>query len=108
MSELQVFSNVQLLGRALGCKWEHIQTARSLAEQTRAELQAAVHGIDSEDTSIVVSGSLARDEFTQGSDIDWSLLVDGSADPKHHDLLRKIADTVGPFMAKTPGAEGTF
>src|ERR1700722_9311342 len=108
MSELQVFSNVQLLGRALGCKWEHIQTARSLAEQTRAELQAAVHGIDSEDTSIVVSGSLARDEFTGGSDIDWTLLIDGSADPKHYDLFRKIGGVIDALAPKPPGPEGTF
>jgi len=40
----------------------------------------AAAALDSEDTSIVVSGSLARDEYTAGSDIDWTLLVDGSVD----------------------------
>ena len=52
------------------------------------ELRNALTGLDSEDTSIVVSGSLARDEFAKGSDIDWSLPMDGSADPKHHDFPR--------------------
>jgi predicted nucleotidyltransferase len=79
-----------------------------LAEETRTKLQTAAYGLDSEDTSIIVSGSLARDEFTEGSDIDWTLLVDGSADPKHHDLLRKIADSIKPIMAKPQGVEGTF
>jgi predicted nucleotidyltransferase len=36
---------------------------------------AALRRIDSEDA--VVFGSLARGEFTAGSDIDWTLLVDG-------------------------------
>jgi len=72
------------------------------------ELRTALAGLDSEDTSIVVSGSLARDEFTKGSDIDWSLLVDGSADPKHHDLRRKIGELIRPLMTKPPGREGTF
>lgn len=68
----------------------------------------AAAALDSEDTSIVVSGSLARDEYTAGSDIDWTLLVDGSVDPKHHDLLRKVDDVIRPLASKQPGAEGTF
>lgn len=57
---------------------------------------------------IVVSGSLARDEFTPGSDIDWTLLIDGFADPKHYDLTAEINTIVENFAAKPTGAEGTF
>jgi len=82
--------------------------ARSAAQEKRDELRAALQGIDSEDTSVVVFGSLARDEFTAGSDIDWTLLVDGSADPKHLELARKVEQIVGEAVSKKPGREGTF
>lgn len=81
---------------------------RGLAAQTRAKLARALHGVDSEDCSIVVSGSLARDEFTPGSDIDWTLLIDGQADPDVIELLPKIEAIVGSVAAKPPGREGTF
>lgn len=78
------------------------------AERKRTELRGALADLDSEDTSIVVSGSLARDEFTEGSDIDWTLLIDGLADPKHHDLFRNIQKKIDSRAVKKPGAEGTF
>lgn len=56
----------------------------------------------------MVSGSLARSEFTTGSDIDWSLLIDGSADPDHYDAVAEIARLVGPLAGKPVGAEGAF
>jgi hypothetical protein len=56
----------------------------------------------------VISGSLARDEFTEGSDIDWTLLVDGSADPQHHSLARRVDAVIRSLSAKPTGREGTF
>ena len=101
-------SNLSRLEASLQCDWRNIRVAKGLAEAKRTELRDVLTGLDSEDVSIVVSGSLARDEFTRGSDIDWSLLVDGSADPKHHDLRRKIGELIRPLMTKPPGPEGTF
>ncbi len=110
MGELQVAepSSLDRLASRLGAQWVHLKRATECATATREELQAAVAGLDSEDTSIVVSGSLARDEFTPGSDIDWTLLIDGSADPKHHDLFRKVEKVMEGFAAKGVGQEGTF
>jgi hypothetical protein len=51
---------------------------------------------------------LARDEFTLGSDIDWTLLIDGSADPKHYDLTKKIGDVISRIARKPVGQERTF
>lgn len=64
-------------------------------------------GFDSADVSIVVFGSLARGEFTSGSDIDWTLLIDGAADPEHYDQARRAAEIIAG-IAKPPGTEGTF
>jgi predicted nucleotidyltransferase len=63
-------SPVQLLEARLRANWEHIRGARERARNKRDELKSALAGFDSEDTSVVVFGSLARDEFTEGSDID--------------------------------------
>jgi predicted nucleotidyltransferase len=96
------------LSRRIGEQWPNLEAARELSNQKLAELKGLLLGLDSEDTSLVVSGSLGRGEFTQGSDIDWYLLVDGIADPHHHDLFldadRRIQDVAG----KPVGREKTF
>jgi predicted nucleotidyltransferase len=105
---VEPIDDVSRLEESLHCTWPHMRSAKMRAQCKRAELQEALVGLDSEDTSIVVSGSLARDEFTEGSDIDWTLLIDGLADPKHHDLFRNIRTIVNSDAAKKPGVEGTF
>lgn len=101
-------TKVRELEKRLLTDWGHLRQARASSEEKRAELRNSLSGLDSEDTSIVVSGSLARDEFTSGSDIDWTLLIDGSADPRHHDLFQEIDAKVKPLASKEPGAQGTF
>ncbi len=99
---------LEQLEQALGADWSHLREARRHSRAKRNELRQALRGLDSEDTSIVVSGSLARDEFTHGSDLDWTLLIDGPCDPVHHQLVRKIRDILRKSTQKPPGAEGTF
>ena len=87
---VEAATQVEQLEQRLHADWSHLREARSAARERSAGLRKALAGLDSEDTSVVVSGSLARGEFTSGSDIDWTLLIDGSADPRHHDLFREI------------------
>jgi len=101
-------SPVQALEKRLDVQWTNITNARELAAKTRSTLAQALRGIDSEDCSVVVSGSLARDEFTPGSDIDWTLLIDGQADPDVIELLPRIEQIVKKLEAKPLGREGTF
>jgi predicted nucleotidyltransferase len=95
------------LSRSLGITWANIEAARELARLTIAQLKDEFRDFDSEDTSIVVLGSLGRKEFTPGSDIDWNLLVDGIADPNHQELLLNAQERIRK-VAKAPGQEGTF
>src|SRR5882757_5008738 len=44
----------------------------------------------STDTSFVVFGSLARGEWTSGSDLDWTYLIDGQANSDHLRIAQKI------------------
>jgi hypothetical protein len=50
-------------------------------------------------------GSLGRNEFTVGSDLDWTLLIDGIADPAHFDvaLVIKIKERLEKLGHKPPG-----
>ena len=52
------------LEKRLGTEWTHLRKAREVSAAKRQEIARLAVGLDSEDTGIVVSGSLARDEFT--------------------------------------------
>src|SRR3954465_15589679 len=71
-------------------------------------LDGALGRFTTEDTSIVVFGSLARRELTAGSDLDWVLLVDGIADPEHLEATLEIESRLEDDSVKGPGAEATF
>src|SRR5579862_1792217 len=101
-------TSLEQMEKRLGADWGHLRRARELAQSKRLELRNALSNLDTEDTSIVVSGSLARDEFTEGSDLDWTLLIDGPSDPGHYAVTTKIRDIVGLISAKPVGKEGTF
>lgn len=101
-------SSLAQLERRLGTDLKSIKAARTLSEKKRVQLTERLGGLDSGDTSVVVYGSLARGEFTEGSDIDWTLLVDGFADPKHLDVARQIERIINEVSEKPPGREGTF
>jgi predicted nucleotidyltransferase len=62
----------------------------------------------SPDTSLVVFGSIAREETTSGSDLDWILLVDGQAIPQHGDQKHTIAAGMEKLDLRKPGRSGVF
>jgi hypothetical protein len=101
-------SPVQVLAERLGKRWPHIDAARDLARAKLSELRALFPDSDSEDTSIVVVGSLGREEFTTGSDIDWNLVADGIANPNHHTLFVDARRKIAQVTPKREGREGTF
>jgi predicted nucleotidyltransferase len=96
------------LSRRIGQRWPNIESAREFSNGKLAELKGLLVDLDSGDTSIVVLGSLGRGEFTQGSDIDWYLLVDGIADPNHHALRLDAEKKISNFAGKDVGREKTF
>lgn len=97
-----------LLRKRLGEKWPHLMRAKKKAQVERERLNAALLNHTHHDTSIVVFGSLARDEFTRGSDVDWTLLLDGPSDPRHLDETRKIDQQLRALRTKSPTPGGTF
>lgn len=99
---------VDLLAELTSSKWPNLTAAREYTRSKRADLKQLLDQIDTDDTSIVVFGSLARDEATVGSDIDWTLLVDGIADPSHLRSAHEIRRRLEKANLKKPGPEGTF
>lgn len=101
-------SEVETLQQTLGVRWHEIDRARATADAIRSKLEEGLARYTTEDTSIVVFGSLARGEATAGSDIDWTLLVDGQSYPEHEEVASEIADWIERQEWKGPGREATF
>lgn len=92
----------------LGSEWPSIARARAQAGATMDRLREEFRDDVPPGTNLVVFGSLGRGEFTQGSDVDWTLLLDGPADPTHWDAALSIERKLKELGFKQPGETGTF
>lgn len=101
-------SPVEILAAKIGQDWTYLGAAQERAVKERRRLQAALNDLDGADSSIVVFGSLGRDEFTPGSDVDWTLLIDGISDPAHLDTALEIRRRLKELGHAPPGREGVF
>jgi len=90
LSIVEPASEVRRLQENLSKDFPHIENARAHARAFREKLETSLSGLTSSDVSIVVFGSLARDEFTEASDVDWTALIDGVADPRHLDTAIQV------------------
>lgn len=92
------------------CSWPHLERAGRAAEIERGRLGTTVGAkrLVPEDTSFVVFGSLARGEWTSGSDVDWALLVDGQADDAHLTMAHRIRSEIEGGGWKRPGRGQLF
>lgn len=97
---------IDLLAAQVGGNWPNLALARKRTKIELAKLEKNLKDLDNLDSSIVVFGSLARGEVTHASDIDWTLLIDGKADPQHIRMAQEIRRRVDD--GKKPGREGTF
>ena len=91
----------------LGVRWEAIQRAEANAADVRDRLTQGLANQTTDDASLVVFGSLARDEWTGGSDVDWTLLIDGQTYPEESESEGSIRDWITKNFP-SPGREGTF
>jgi len=91
-----------------------LPTARDAALKIRQELDellsTQIGKYTSEDTSLVVFGSLARGEWTSASDLDWTYLIDGQANSDHLVIAHKIQKVLKDHKERfrPPGQTGTF
>ncbi len=101
-------SYIDFLQNRFGVEWEAIRRAQENTVRRRRELEKLFCQRASPDTSIVVFGSVARQEVTCSSDLDWILLVDGSAVPEHKEQEREIERLLTSRQFVEPGRSGVF
>jgi hypothetical protein len=97
------------LAELLQCRWENIELAKQRTQTTLLRLSGAIKDMPDADTSVIVHGSLGRSECTQGSDLDWTFIVDSQADAEDQNTFIEIKDALNSeLVLKQPGREGTF
>src|SRR5687767_4692340 len=91
-------------------EWKAIDKAKAAANEQISKLnellvqEARDEGsLDSSDVSLIVFGSLARAEWTSGSDLDWTLLIDGVADHEHANAAHHVERLLEEARLKKPG-----
>lgn len=101
---------VEALAARLGAEWPAIARARAASRERMAVLEGGLGDLVSRSAtfSFVAYGSLARGEFTRGSDLDWTLLVDGPADPAHHEAEIEVRQRLAELGFRPPAPGGTF
>jgi hypothetical protein len=101
-------SLIDELSKRCGAPWPTMVKAQAAASTERARLAKLLTdpGLVPADTSVVVFGSLARGEWTMGSDLDWTLLVDGQVVSAHAEVAREIAKVFAGN--RPPGPTGVF
>lgn len=88
-------------------RWKAISVGRRNAMKIREELRGLLQDY-TEDSDIVVFGSLARGEWTAQSDVDWTLLVDGQVKLKHQEVVLAIRKKLQEGGHQEPGSSGVF
>lgn len=103
-------SAIDRLAQRHGRQWKRLERCREAALRLQDQISRLLdeRSLVPSDSEFVAFGSLARLETTQGSDLDWTLLVDGAADPHHRDAAHAIARGLRDAEIRAPGPTGTF
>ena len=92
--------------------WPAIVQAREQTPKIRQQIHDAILQTDAQlippNAAVVVFGSLARNEWTRGSDVDWTLLLDTGANPQHYRVAQRISQILTDLNLTKPGSTGTF
>jgi predicted nucleotidyltransferase len=102
------------LRQKTGNAWPHIARAKAQANEARQKVKTILSAKrlpsagDGGDASVVVFGSLAREEFLEGSDLDWTLLIDGRTMPEQLRMTSELARDFHIAGFGKPGRTGIF
>src|SRR5207247_475518 len=100
---------VQELAQKVGRNWPAIDKAKQTTKVQFGKIRTALakdDKLDSQDRSIVAFGSIARNECTSRSDLDWTLLIDGFADPTHLRIAQAITAQFDDARIRPPSPTG--
>lgn len=99
---------LQELESRVGADWTNIRNAQARSEDKLKLLNTELSEYANSDLSVVAFGSVARQEVTDGSDLDWTLLADGISRPEHMDVSHAVREKLASLKIKQPGREGIF
>lgn len=111
---LDPFSNVHALAAECGEKWPQFEKCVATTRRAEAIIRELFEGCErvlESDASLVLCGSFARNEMVEGSDCDWTLLIDGGVDTAHTKIALEIQKAITGGRGKglePPGASGVF
>ena len=114
MSGPHTETSVEQLETRLACDWSALREAREQAQVITNNLADSLslapeeRLIPEDEAGVVVFGSLARNEWTKDSDVDWTLLIDGPADPHHRSIAHFISEKLEAEELREPGPTGMF
>jgi predicted nucleotidyltransferase len=104
-----MWTTFDALQKRLGRDFPAILATRKRAHHVHQELTGIVDKMDlGSDLDLVVFGSIARGECTEASDVDWTLMVDGQADPTHRATAHAISAEIRKLGMSEPGVTGVF
>jgi hypothetical protein len=108
MTRSEIF--IAEIARRAGARWPAIEKSLQASRERRDQLERLLTDLraDSSDLSVVALGSLGRNEWTSGSDLDWTLLVDGQANSDHLLVAQSIRNALEEAGFKRPGQTGIF
>ena len=106
------FDSLRKLQLRFGLELKHIAAAIEQSQGVRARLEARLKSACPENCSLVLCGSLGRFEVTSGSDIDWTLLIDGPVEASHRETANAIREEIRKVhkdeKLQEPNATGPF
>ena len=104
------YSVIKEIAERYGREWVGINDAVALSQDNRRLIIKTFGSrkIFNSESDLVVFGSIARDECTMSSDVDWTLLVDGQANPSHLSLAHLIEGNILSTGLTEPGSSGMF
>lgn len=89
-------------------RWAAIAKAGREADAKAEALREGLARLIPADTEVIGFGSFARGEWTVGSDLDWTLLVDGQAMDEHITVAHEIDRRITEMGFKEPGRSRLF
>ncbi len=114
MPDHDPFPTIRKLADEVGADWTGYDLASRGTQSAENALHVALNTASganrwlNADASLVLFGSFARCEMLEGSDYDWSLLIDGVVDNGHAELAREIERALVRASLPPPGSSGTF
>ncbi|MCW3106162.1 MAG: hypothetical protein JWQ09_668 [Segetibacter sp.] len=100
---------IKAFGDSVGINWSNVFNGLTKTHENVAKIKNQFKDPPfNSDLDFVVYGSIARNECTEDSDVDWTLLIDGQADATHLETAQMLREKIDIAGFPQPGPAGMF